>query len=87
MEKRREARQSAAGPVRLTPRDPSLAKDMQAELQDVSASGFRAKHGCPLFYNGLEVEFAHAGATGRARVVWNRIQGTEVESGFWILPQ
>ena len=87
MEKRREPRQVAAGPVQLLPHDPALAQDVNAELLDVSESGFRARHGCPLFYNGLEVDFSHRGAAGRARVVWNRIQGGEVESGFWVLRQ
>jgi hypothetical protein len=31
------------------------------------------------------VGFVHNEAIGRARVVWNRIQGRDVESGFLIL--
>jgi hypothetical protein len=86
MDKRREPRHLASGPVQLLPADPALTADIRAELMDVSESGFRARHDCPLFYNGLEVGFSHGDIAGRARVVWNLIQGREVESGFWILP-
>lgn len=86
-EKRREPREDAAGPVTLQPEDPSLGADLKGVLVDVSRSGFRARHGCAAFYTGLEVGFVHNAAIGRARVVWNRIQGREVESGFLILAQ
>ncbi|HEY3444628.1 MAG TPA: hypothetical protein VGK29_28010 [Paludibaculum sp.] len=34
---------------------------------------------------GQDVEFEHSAARGRARVMWTRILGSNVESGFLIL--
>ena len=87
MEKRREPRRTAEGPLRLLPRDPNLTGNIQARLLDVSRSGFRARHDCLHFYNGLEVDFSRGGLAGRARVVWNLILGQQIESGFLILPR
>ena len=84
-EKRKEPRRPADGPVALQPRDSSLNSEVAGELIDISFSGFRVRHGCRGFYTGLEVDFRHARAAGRARVVWNRITGPDVESGFLIL--
>ena len=84
-EKRLEPRQQADGPVALQPRDRTLRAEIAGELVDISSSGFRARHGCRSFYTGLEVDFRHTFAAGRARVVWNRITGPDVESGFLIL--
>jgi hypothetical protein len=30
----------------------------------------------------MDIDFSHAGATGRARVAWNRISGDTIETGF-----
>jgi len=85
VEKRKEPRLPADGPVALQPRDAALKPEIAGELVDVSHSGFRARHGCRTFYTGLEVDFRHGFAAGRARVIWNRITGADVESGFLVL--
>jgi hypothetical protein len=50
----------------------------------VSVSGFRMAHSCASLHSGQVVEFAHIEATGRARVMWNRIQASGVETGFLV---
>jgi hypothetical protein len=52
---------------------------------DYSNSGFRAVHNCAALHSGQEVEFRHAVAVGRARVMWNRITDDRVETGFLVL--
>ncbi len=54
-------------------------------LMDVSRSGFRATHSCPELQTGTAVRFQHPAGSGNAKVVWNRISGTNIESGFLIL--
>ena len=54
-------------------------------LMDVSRSGFRATHSCPELQSGTSVKFQHPSGSGHAKVVWNRISGTSIESGFLIL--
>ena len=84
-EKRREPRLPANGNVAVDPDDPIVGNGFEGTLMDVSAGGFRARHRCPALYPGLVVSFAHSQAHGQARVVWNRIQGEDVESGFLVL--
>jgi hypothetical protein len=84
-EKRREPRQPANGNVAVDPQDPIVGEGFEGMLVDVSAGGFRARHQCPSLYPGLVVSFRHAKDRGQARVVWNRILGEEVESGFLVL--
>jgi len=85
LEKRREPRASATGHIDLRPDDPIVGDGFEGTLIDLSVGGFRARHKCPAFYPGLEVVFTHSRSKGRARVVWNRILGEEVESGFLVL--
>ena len=85
LEKRTEPRFAAAGSVSLDTDEPGFPPTLDGELVDVSASGFRARHSCPAFHTGLEVHFRHHLAQGRARVVWNRILGGAVETGFLVL--
>ncbi|HLI82967.1 MAG TPA: hypothetical protein VKV17_03565 [Bryobacteraceae bacterium] len=59
---------------------------MDGILLDISANGFRALHNCPTLAAGYNVLFEHAGQKGRARVVWTRIDGGQVQSGFYVLP-
>jgi hypothetical protein len=82
MEKRREPRLAASGQVVLSLTDGSR---ITGELVDVSAGGFRARHTGTDFCRGQEVNFEHADARGRARVVWNRIASGTVESGFMLV--
>ena len=78
---RREERVPAEGIVWIEFGPHSLA----ARLQDVSASGFRAAHDCPYLTTGEVVTFRHPYSTGSARVVWSRITGSSLESGFLIV--
>lgn len=80
-EKRREERRPGKGNVRVLCANPRRL-EIEGRLVDVSASGFRMVHDCPALAAGLYVEFSHVEARGRARVVWTRIAGGSVESGF-----
>jgi hypothetical protein len=82
-EKRREARRSGSGTVRVTFTDPEPL-EIDGRLMDVSISGFRMSHDCTSLHSGQVVEFAHIEASGRARVMWNRILAGGVESGFLV---
>ncbi len=84
-EKRREPRQPTSGQVAVNPEDPMVGQGFEGTLVDVSAGGFRARHRCVGVYPGLVVQFSHSKARGEARVVWNRILGEDVESGFLVL--
>ena len=82
-EKRREARRSGSGTVRVTFTDPEPL-EIDGRLMDISISGFRMAHDCASLQSGQVVEFAHIEATGRARVMWNRILAGGVETGFLV---
>ena len=58
---------------------------VRATLLDRSANGFRAQHDCAQLTCGQLVKFRLAKSKGLARVVWTRILGDRVESGFLIL--
>ena len=81
MERRSEVRRPASGPVELSFADP-LPVTVSGTLLDISAGGFRAAHGNASLRAGMDVDFAHAVASGKARVAWNRIAGKTVETGF-----
>ncbi|MGH9592476.1 MAG: PilZ domain-containing protein [Bryobacteraceae bacterium] len=83
-EKRREPRQSAHGPVRIHFDNPQSI-EIQGQLVDVSASGFRMSHAYSSLEAGQTVNFLHAGAKGVARVMWNRILDRAVETGFLVV--
>jgi hypothetical protein len=83
-EKRREARREASGQVRVKFTDPEPL-EIDGRLMDVSPNGFRMAHECAWLRSGQLVEFAHPEATGRARVMWNRILAGGVESGFLVI--
>jgi hypothetical protein len=82
---RREPRTPADGTVLLS-FSQFVRQDVTGQLLDVSSNGFRASHNCPDLSTGLTVQFSHPAGSGIARVVWNRITGNRVESGFFILP-
>lgn len=82
-EKRREARRAATGSVRVKFTDPEPL-EFDGELIDISTSGFRVTHACTSLQSGQVVEFAHLEASGRARVMWNRILAGGVETGFLV---
>lgn len=83
-EKRGEQRQAAVGVVEVTFSDPAPLK-IEGRLVDLSASGFRMAHDCHSLAAGQVVEFRHVAGVGLARVVWNRIVGRRIESGFVVL--
>lgn len=83
-ERRREKRRPIAGPVCLIPEEP-LARAVNGALLDDSEHGFRATHDEPTLRPGHCVRFEHASGAGRARVVWTRIFGERIESGFLVL--
>jgi len=85
LERRKEPRTPARGQIRLRTED-SLATAVTAALLDVSSSGFRARHDCHELATGATVSFVHGHTAGRARIMWTRILGNTVESGFLILP-
>lgn len=82
-EKRRETRRAASGNVRVKFTDPEPL-EIAGRLMDVSISGFRMAHDFASLHSGQVVEFAHIEATGRAKVMWNRIQAGGVETGFLV---
>ena len=84
VEQRSEERVAASGEVMLSIDRPETL-NISAELSDVSDSGFRAEHHCLRLVAGQIVQFRHPRASGKARVVWTRIVGDAVQSGFVVL--
>lgn len=81
-ERRTETRVPADGAMTLyLPGTSPIA----GKLLDLAASGFRARHRCPGLLAGAVVDFELGSRHGRARVVWTRILGEAVESGFLIV--
>ena len=52
---------------------------------DESETGFRARHRNLAVTGNQEVRFRTNTRSGTARVIWNRILGQEVETGFVIM--
>jgi hypothetical protein len=90
VEQRREPRMPASGAVDILlgeGGEKSALKRIHARLLDRSASGFRAEHDCAELSGGQLVRFRlRAAPMAQARVVWTRIEGRRIESGFRILP-
>ena len=84
-ELRKDPRSPAEGDVLISTNRPE-DRTFTARLMDTSASGFRASHGNSQLPAGQTVRFRHAKASGKARVVWNRITDHGVETGFFVLP-
>ena len=82
--RRVEDRIHSEGEVTLSFDDPAPRR-LAGRLLDYSTRGFRAAHGWARLENGQVVEFRHNTASGRARVMWNRIVGDAVETGFLVL--
>jgi hypothetical protein len=85
IERRAEPRHPASGHIRLRYAD-YLGASVDGILLDTSEHGFRALHNCPTLASGQNVLFEHSGLKGRARVMWTRIDGDQVQSGFYIVP-
>ena len=83
-DRRSEQRHAGHGTLKLSFDDPA-PQEVNGELLDYSTSGFRAEHPYTALHAGQEVEFQHAVAVGRARVMWNRIADDRVETGFLVI--
>lgn len=83
-ERRHKERQAGEGEVVLFFEDPEPV-EIGGRLMDLNTTGFRASHQYAALRGGQVVSFRHAFAQGFAQVVWNRIVGNLVESGFQIL--
>jgi len=83
-DRRSEQRHPGRGPLKLSFADPA-PQVVTGQLLDYSNSGFRAEHPYRALHTGQEVEFRHAIAMGRARVMWNRIADDRVETGFLVI--
>src|SRR5262245_29998646 len=84
LEKRKETRGSGNGPVRVKWQNPK-EMEVNGKQKDYSPSGFRMRHESRALTAGQLVEFDHFAAKGRARVVWTRITGDVVETGFLVV--
>jgi hypothetical protein len=84
-EKRREPRRKTSLDARVRPAEDPDGPWLQVRLVDVSESGFRVSHLHTGFVSGQLLEFRHPYASGRARVVWNRMVDSNVETGCVVL--
>lgn len=85
-ERRKEPRLTGEGEVSLRA-EAAGSTAVKGTVSDTSAQGFRARHNCFDLSSGQVVTFEHRLAAGRARIMWTRIVGDLVESGFLILPE
>jgi hypothetical protein len=83
-EKRKEVRRLSSGQVLIKFSDPGPL-EVQGRLVDVSENGFRMIHSCTTLRSGQIVEFTHIEAKGQAQVIWNRITGGAIETGFLVV--
>ena len=83
-DRRREPREEAEGVVRLFTVEQERFV-FEGEMRDVSASGFRLEHGNQRVSSGDEYRFESPYSAGLARVMWNRILDSSVETGFFIV--
>lgn len=85
-DRRTQPRRPASGQINLRP-EGLAAATAAGQMLDINSGGFRARHSFQTLVSGHIVEFAYKRQKGRARVVWTRILGDQVESGFMILPR
>ncbi len=83
-ERRCEIRHRVDAEIRLWPESLDFTA-IQGRVLDVANSGFRAQHDCQALGPGQFTRFEYQGVAGRACVVWNRISGGRVETGFRIV--
>jgi len=83
-EKRREPRGPGHGSVLIRWENPK-PQVVEGRLKDYSPSGFRMRHNSHSLAAGQLVEFTHFASKGKARVVWTRITGEAVETGFLVV--
>jgi hypothetical protein len=83
-DRRSERRHKGQGSLKLSFDDPA-PQEITGQLMDYSTHGFRATHAYTALHTGQVVDFRHAVAGGKARVMWNRIAGDRVETGFFVI--
>jgi hypothetical protein len=83
-DRRRERRHNTDAELKFCFDDPSR-QEIIGRVLDYSESGFRAMHTYPALHTGQIVDFQHVTADGKARVMWNRISGDRVETGFLLI--
>ena len=81
--RRGELRRRAAGTGWMELLD-SIGR-VEFKLADTSPSGFCACHHYGALRAGQRVRFHHEQAEGVAMVIWNRVLGHDVQSGFLIV--
>ena len=86
-DRRTQPRPPASGQVELRPQWFASTTSIPGQMLDINSGGFRVRHSFQALVSGHIVEFAYGRQRGRARVVWTRILGDQVESGFMILPR
>lgn len=86
IERRQAPRETANGPVRLE-LGPPLRRVIEGQLVDVSATGFRVDHSDAGLASGDRVHYSHERGSGQAQVVWTRIVGGKISSGFLVTSQ
>jgi hypothetical protein len=89
-EHRGEPREASAGAICLMLPDlgaKSGPSEVQGRVVDHSANGFRVEHTFAGLSCGQMVRCRFDDSSPRtARVVWTRVHGERVESGFFVLP-
>jgi hypothetical protein len=84
-EDRRQAdRRPANGPITIWWTECKRLQ-IEGQLVDASATGFRVAHHFAGLDPGQQVQFRYAGGEGIARTVWTRIAADAVETGFHVL--
>lgn len=81
LERRREPRQPASGDVILYIDQPVML-EINAQLLDISSSGFRAQHMYSALQTGMLIHVRIQDVESAALVAWNRIMDERVETGF-----
>jgi len=84
LDRRAAGRQIADGEALVVPADFSM-QPISGQLVDASPQGFRITYEEPPLFSGQDVHFLLAQSEGQARVIWTRVMGSKVESGFLIL--
>jgi len=81
--RRTELREDACGDVWVI--FPDTGVEFPGRLLDRSPQGFRMLHDCHTLGRSQTIEFRHPWAAGKARVMWTRLSGGRVETGFYVL--
>jgi hypothetical protein len=81
-ERRRHPRTAVHGAAELVLED---STKVSGEMIEISQGGFRVRHEFRGFRENQHVSFVHAFGKGKARVVWSREVGQQIETGFCLL--